>query len=379
MQIRTKLTCLEIQHISKACISGFLLLVTALTSACSPAKNDNILQQTADAVILPGYQSFAEKNKLLHVKSVSFCKRDERTIDDYEDLRGQWQRSVDAWSAVQSLQFGPILENNLAWSIQFWPDRKNLIAKKTKALLRSDDPLNQQRVAKASVVVHGLSALEYLLFDDVAGTLAQYQLPAGQRRCELLQAITSQLANNAEHLYQAWQPDAGNYRARFSHPGDDNAEYPSRDIALGAILDSLVYGLEIIKNDKLQKPLGLSDTQQPQPYLLEWWRSEYSIQAVRQNIVALERLYSAGDKFGLADYLQENNQQVLNEKISAAFQHSLVASGSIDSSLFKAAKNGSDSKIASLHKELATLLLLLKNELPQALGIQLGFNANDGD
>lgn len=378
MQIKARRKRSKMQHIGKG-RAAVLLLVTALISACSPAQDDNLFQQTTDAVILPGYQLFAEQSKLLQLASVDFCQREKPSANDFESLRNHWQTDVNAWSAVQHLQFGPILENNLAWSIQFWPDRKNLIAKKAKALLRSDDPLNQQRIAKASVVLHGLSALEYLLFDSAAGTLAQYQLPAGQRRCELLQAISSQLANSAEHLHQAWQADAGNYGARFSHPGDDNSEFPSRDIALGALLDSLVYGLEIIKNDKLQKPLGLSEAQQAQPYMLEWWRSQYSMQAITQNIAALEQLYNAGDKFGLADYLQRNDQQALNEKISAAFQRSLAASDAIDGSLFTAATSESNSAIISLHRELSVLLLLLKDELPPALGIQLGFNANDGD
>lgn len=356
------------------------VLFTLALSACSPPPEEQLLEDTTRLSILPAYRDFVAASRQLREASTAFCGAVEKSTETYTALRGAWRNVATTWAGIQSLQFGPLLVDNQAWKIQFWPDRKNLVARKVEALIKEGEPLDVARVEKASVVVQGLSALEYLLFDDVAGQLGRYQDEAGQRRCDLLSATSAHLEGVAIFLHTAWQSDGGNYAATFSQPGKDNREYPEAKVAIGTLLDSLVYGLELIKRDKLEKPLGLAESG-TQVYLLEWWRARYSRAAIVANLSALHQLYSAGEGFGLDDYLQQvvDGADLAND-IDQRFRQVIKQAGDIEGPLFDA-PNAADTlaQAKALSEAITALEKSIKNGIPPLLGITLSFNSSDGD
>lgn len=356
-------------------LSGLTLL-----SACSPAPENKLLAETTRLSIVPGYRDFADASHQLREASEHFCAQTTEQNAAYQTLRTTWQNTATTWAAIQPLQFGPLLVDNQAWKIQFWPDRKNLVARKVEALLKGDEPLDVARIEKASVVAQGLSALEYLLFDEKAGQIDRYKTSDGQRRCELLIATSAHLEGVAVHLHTAWQTDGGNYADTFSQPGKNNRDFPESNVAIGTLLDSIVYGLELVKRDKLERPLGLANNK-PQIYLLEWWRSRYSLEAITANLAALQRLYKADSGYGLDDYLtQAKGEKALADKIERKFVEVLKLASEIKGNLFSSADNADTlKKAAALSKAVTELEMLTKNELPAALGVTLSFNSSDGD
>ena len=346
--------------------------------ACSPPPENRVLTETSVGVIVPAYGDFVRQSTRLSQASASFCQAAEQT-SAMETVRQQWRQTANAWAAIQSLQFGPLLQDNQSWKIQFWPDKKNLIARKVEALLAGDSALNAERIDKASVVVQGLSAIEYLLFDSSAGSIDAYSGPAGARRCELVQASTEHLQGVADYLHRAWRPDGGDYSGRFSKPGPDNASFPDAGVALANLAESLVYGAELVRRDKLERPAGLSDGK-AQPYQLEWWRSGHSSAAIAAQLRALKTLYRGGEGFGLDDLLRAKAQNELAETIDQQFELSIAAADALPGKLFDAISAGQDAAaLAALDSASRDLISLLKRDLPAALGIKLGFNAKDGD
>lgn len=361
--------------------SGLLMsvLTALLLSACSPPPELKLLRDTTHLGIVPAYRSFAQHSAQLDTRSRTFCAASENKEAQFLALREAWRRAASSWAALQSLQFGPVLVDNQAWKIQFWPDRKNLVARKVEALLKEESDLDLARVAEASVVVQGLSALEYLLFDEGAGQLHDTQGDEGLRRCQLLQATSAHLQGVASGLLKAWQPEGDDYTSRFTKPGPENRDYPDSQIAIGKLLDSLVYGVELVKRDKLERPLGLAGGS-PQVYLLEWWRSRHSRQAIIATLNGLAQLYSGGGGFGLDDYLAESGNAELASQIEQQFSKTLALAQDIDGALFKVADEpATRQQAAALHEALVQLETLCKRQLPQALGISLGFNSSDGD
>jgi predicted lipoprotein len=357
--------------------------------ACSPPlPSSKVLMDTANQSIVSGYQAFNIASKTLTDSAVNYCEIPSN-IAQFETIRTAWKKTVNQWSVVQNIQFGPLMVDNQAWKIQFWPDKKNLIARKVEALLKGDEAITIQRVDDASVVVQGLSSLEYLLFDAKAGNQLRYSGDGGQRRCELLVAVSAHLHNVASGLHNSWRKDAGNYLATFSQTGENNPEFPDDNVAIGYLLDTLVSGIELIKRDKLERPLGIgladtelkTDTLQTQIYQLEWWRSQYSKEAIITNLSALKDIFNANSAYGIDDYLREvKGQTELSDKINEGFKRSIVAASAIDGSLFAIANEATGRQaILNLHSELSTLLALLRNDLPTALGASLGFNSKDGD
>lgn len=373
------------KHTARVLIIGGSL---ATLIACSPPPSSKVLIDTANHSIVSGYQAFNIASETLANATVNYCKTPSDSAQ-FETIQTDWKKTVTQWSAVQNIQFGPLMVDNQAWKIQFWPDKKNLIARKIEALLKGDESITIQRVDDASVVVQGLSSLEYLLFDAKAGTQLRYSSDGGQRRCELLIAVSAHLHNVASGLHNSWRPEGGNYLATFSETGEKNPEFPDDNVAIAYFLDTLVSGIELIKRDKLERPLGISlaekelktDTPQTQIYQLEWWRSQYSKEAIITNLSALKNMFNANEAYGIDDYLRDIKQQAeLSDKINVGFKRSIVAASAIDGSLFDIANKPTGRQaILKLHSELSTLLALLRNDLPTALGVSLGFNSKDGD
>ncbi len=353
------------------------LLVLATVAACSPPPQQRLLNDTASS-LLSTHRDFALASAQLYEASQRFCQAPDQA--GFEASRERWRHSAVAWSALQFHSAGPLMADNTSWKIQFWPDRKNLVARKLEALLNSDAAIDRDSIAASSVVIQGLSALEYLLFDPKAGQLSRYQ-DQPSRRCAALTAIALYQQQLSEQLHRDWLPEHGNYLATFTEPGADNPRYPDHRQAIASIVESLVTGAELIKRDKLERPLGLaSSSDHAQVYLLEWWRSGFSRQAMIGNLNAMERLYLADQLYGLDDYLREHQHGALADQIISAFEHSIAAAQAVDGSLFDAATQPEQqAALTQLYQASLQLLSLLKNALPDALGITLSFNGADGD
>lgn len=371
-------------HLSsfRAVLARLLVLpFSALTvlSACSPSPEPRLLASVVESSVLPAYFTYKQASENLVVASRAFCQ----TVDEehMESVRQSWRDSASAWAGPQVMPFGPITEDNISWQVQFWPDRKNLVARKIEALLRGGDEINDVSLAQASVIIRGLSAAEYLLFDVKGGQLAAYQRDSGAKRCALLQTIADYQQNIATRLYHSWDADGGNYTATFTQPGPDNPDYPDVNLAVAAIAESLIFGAELIKRDKIERPMGLDrESPLPQPYLVEWWRSRYSREMILANLTAMHRLYSGDAQEGLAAYLAAKGHAKLSQEVDEAFQRALVAVNALDSSLFEVASDPrGDPRVTRLYVTVSELLTLLKRDLPKALNITLSFNSKDGD
>jgi predicted lipoprotein len=70
--------------------------------------------------------------------------------------------------------------------VQFWPDKKNLVGRQVEQLVNGDKPVDAAALGKSSVVVRGLSAYEYILFDSKPDVASAEQKA---RYCPLLVAI----------------------------------------------------------------------------------------------------------------------------------------------------------------------------------------------
>lgn len=355
----------------------FFLAVCVFLSACGKTPEEQLLQATGSQALLPLHEKFLAESLNLAQSTSAFCAQRSRSSTDLAALRNRWVGAMNGWEGIQSIQFGPVIEDNQSWKVQFWPDRKNLIARKTEQFVKGDEAITLPAVQEASVVIQGLSAMEYLLYDKPAEKLLSDE---GQPYCDHLSTAATNLHQVADFLYQRWHPKGGNYLGTWQSPGPDNLAYPDKNAAIGALIETLVYGLERIKRDKLERPLGLSNAGQANPFLLEWWRSKQSREAILINLHSLQLLYSAGDGAGLEELLRHRDKEELSRQVTALFDQAISATASIEGSLSENHSEAANrSAINTLHQTLGELLAAFKREIPATLGITLGFNANDGD
>ncbi|TLX53240.1 imelysin [Stutzerimonas nosocomialis] len=344
------------------------LAAAALVGCSQPEPMERTSAAVADGVLLPAYREWAETNRRLAASAHAFCAGNETL----EEARQAYVHAQLAWAGLQPLLIGPMGEGNLAWQVQFWPDKKNLVARQVGGLLKNKPQLTRDDVASASVVVQGLTAYEYVLFDqDIdlqdAATRSHY--------CPLLMAIGEHQQTLSAGIVERWTVKDGMAAQLKQFPSERYAE-PSEAIA--ELLRVDVTALDALKK-KLGTPLGRQNKGQPQPYQAEAWRSDTSLASLEAAISGAQRLWEGADRDGLRALLGDD-QAGLAKRIDDAFatthRHFAETHKPLNELL---ADEAGRNALNALYDDLNILHRLHQGELAQALGIQIGFNAHDGD
>jgi uncharacterized protein len=311
-----------------------LLLATPAAADTAAVVNDHAR---------PGYAAFDEAvSRLADVES---C--------DPEALRPAFQAAYDAWLAVEHLHLGPAEEDGRALAILYWPDPKGMGAKAQAALLAGDPAaLTVETMGQQSVAARGLAGLERLLYPAEA-------LPGDP--CPLIQATIDDLARQAETLSTAWGP-YGDQLLTAGKEGNDRFLKPEE--ATQALFTQLATGLEFVAERRIGRPLGTFD--KPRPDLAEGHASGRAMANITLSLQALR---------GLAVALSPESQQTL-----AGFDRSIkLAQALDDADLDGIADPQGWLKLQILQQAVEATHDAVIAEVGPALGVELGFNAQDGD
>ncbi len=346
---------------------AFMIIGLAACSAKSP--EDAFIHRALHDYILPLHGNMAERSKHFDEVVSAQCSDSVSGLDKTA-LQEAWRLNMRAWQQLQAINYGPVNEQNLAWKFQFWPDSKNLVAKKIRPLLAGDAELSVEKFSKSSTVVQGLSAIEYLLFDPKLAS----KPPSNEVLCGLLSMQTSQLKVNSSKLLQEWQ---GSYGKQLSNYGPENVSFPDAKTAAAYIIDGQLSLLETASNKKLADALGSKrKSARVNPYLLESWRSQNSRKNLLANLASIDLLWH---RAGMKSYLENQDAKDLANKIEAELLATQELLRADSRSFFSSLSDAEAENAQAVNRSLISLTKLYKHEIPAALGIQLGFNNNDGD
>lgn len=320
---------------------GGLALIAGLCVA--PQARADVAEAVRDH-ILPGYAAFRDRTAALAAEQS--C--------DPALLRPAFNAAFDAWLAVSHLHMGPTEEEGRALAIAFWPDPKGMGQKAQKRLLAGDPvDLEPDRFAEQSVAARGFFALEPLLYPEE---------PPATDTCPLLHATTADLARMAAEIDAGW---TGGYADTLLTAGAvGNETYLSPTEARQALFTQLATGLEFMSDQRLGRPLGTFD--RPRPERAE---ARLSGRSQRNIILSLTALRD------LAVRLEP--QSPLTQ---AAFDHALkLAEGLNDPVLAGVADPQEHLNVEILQQAVQSVRDTAIAEIAPALGVDLGFNSQDGD
>ena len=253
-------------------------VISSLLMACDASNpQQQAISATAQNVLIPTYSQWAGANHQLAKSAEQFCS-DKQTL---EEAQQTWRNAQNAWAELQAMAVGPLSEGNLAWQVQFWPDKKNLVGRQTQTLLKKFPDVTLEQLQRSSVVVQGLSAYEYALFDENVD-LTNPDVKAAY--CPLLNAIGQHQAQLAGKVLAQWQDKNGMLHQLESFPND---RYIDASEALTDLFRVHVGALDGLKK-KLAMPIGRLSKGIPQPLQAESWRSDNSLRSMTATI--LQRL-----------------------------------------------------------------------------------------
>lgn len=358
-----------------------LMIVTAgsLHAASPKGPSQEQWQQLNSALvtqhIMPRYKALQKASAELEMRSKALCIAPD--MAHLEQTRAAFHETMDAWQGIQHVQFGPIENLMRNFSMQFWPDKKNLIGKQLNNLLKVKDPetLSPEYFNKASIGVKGLPAIERLLFSNSETK----EFSDNSYKCQLTSAISSYIATNSQATIDEW----ANYSTSVTTAGSEGSYYEDHKEAAVDMMKSLVEPVEVVRDLKVLRPLGgevkEGKTGKVRAKRTESWRSERSLQNIQINIAALHQLYSGTDEVNVKQLLAEQGSTAQAEDIEQQFITVESRLQQIPAPLITQMKQGDTiEQLQHLSTELKQLHQKLSSAM-QPLNIQLGFNSRDGD
>ncbi|HET8792125.1 MAG TPA: imelysin family protein [Modicisalibacter sp.] len=308
-----------------------------------------------------GYEQLLNSTQTLDRSAQRFCAAP--SAAKLDELKQGWRNAFLDWQQVRFVDFGPIEINSRAWQFQFWPDSKNLVARKADYWLSDDRTATREPIAVGSIAVQGFPALEYLLFDK---SLADRGIkPSDAKACALMTAVSGHLAGVAAQVNREWQTFG--------------AFYKTTDTLTDTTMHAAMTGLEILVDRRVAGPLGLRGTPQVNPYVADAWRSGVSLGTLRASIEGLERYFAPG----LRVLLAERGLDQLIAPLDEQFADTLAELQSLEQrerslgEMLETQEGYAD--LQSLFIEASQLKQLINGRIATALGVVVGFNSSDGD
>lgn len=284
--------------------------------------------------------------------------------------------TVRAWGGLDFIRFGPVARSHRLERIFFWPDPRATAARQLNGLVAAKQPalLEPGGLARQSVAVQGLTALEILLFDDKA-PLGTGDDDAARYRCGLAHAIAANIDAVAGEIGAGWEGEAG-YRSKMLRPGSDNALYKDASETAREVVRAIATGLQICRDRFVLPELTAITHEPPRRVRLPFERARLTGPFIAAQIAALEELF---DVTGLAAYIAPDKPWMA-DFLPAAWKGLAVDAARLDA--LRADQPGSEMHLRALRKlrfDLGAVRLIIVRELAPNAEIVLGFNELDGD
>jgi uncharacterized protein len=255
------------------------------------------------------------------------------------------------------------------------------------ALAAKDESVElPDELAGKSVALQGLPALEYLLYGDGAATFAkQRQIVGGEGsppevdtegafRCAFALAVATNIDRIAGAVVEDWREGSAYEKAFLSPIAEDPIYHAPKEVTLD-LFKSFTSGIELVRDQKLGKPLGASPAE-AKPKLAAFWRSGLSFANAAGNLAGVRMLFAKG---GFAQVVAGESAGVENS-ILFDLDRAIEVLNGIDLPMAEvAADEDLRAKIEALRVALKGAAQTAGDMIARGAGLAFGFNAMDGD
>jgi predicted lipoprotein len=353
--------------------AGAAILFASATLAHAETDHAAIARAALTDVVRPGYAALAEATAALNDQVAALCEAPSSA--SLEAARQTFATAVAAWSKVEILRFGPIVADHRYERLFFWPDPKGLGDRQIRdALAKRDESVTKpEALSGKSVALQGLPALEYLLYGDGAETLTA---PSGDGafRCAFARAVAANSEAIAKSVAEDWR-EGSPYEKSFLAPGPDATPYREAKEVTLELFKSFTPGIELVRDQKLGKPLGASP-EEARPKLAAFWRSGQSLANAAGNLEGVRALFAKG---GLAQIVADDSPGV-EKSVLFDLGHAIEVLNGIGKPMAEVAVDADlRAKIEALRVSLKSAGKTAADAIARGASLAFGFNAMDGD
>jgi uncharacterized protein len=378
------------KSLKKYCL--FILLGSVLVlsfNACKKDKKEDeitpedsfdksgMLANIGDNIIIPAYASLKISVDSLQLSSNMFVANP--TLATLTDLQAKFIRAYKNYEWSSAFEFGPA-------EIEYFRSAFNIFPCDTLEINNKIANANYTFTAASDLDAKGLPAIDYLLYgnnQDYNAVLARYTTDVNASNSKTyLTALINELKTKCDAVNNGWSASGGNYISTFKNStGSDVGG------SIGMLVNQLNFDLELLKNAQVGIPLGKKTLGTPQPSKVEALYSAQSLILVTEHLKSIENIYlgkniSNSNGLGFDDYLIHLGTQYgsgsLNDAINNKFSLAKNKLSLIPGTLSDAVINN-PSVVDAAYVELQQLVILLKVDMPSALGVSITYIDADGD
>ena len=340
----------------------------ALAQATTPQQ---VLDAAVNQVIRPGMVNFKNVASGLESAMSGLCAvPSERALGIAVQ---QFAKAALAYGQVEFVRIGPLMEDNRADRLLFWPDRRGIGLKQVQAIIAEADASATEVMSLRgkSVAAQGFGALEFVLFGTGAETLL---VPEGEFRCRYGLAIAANISRIAAELAMGWYQHEG-VAAHLTRPQADYADYRTETEALEALVGLVAHGVEGMRDTRIN-PFIAGDGKAAQPKLALFWRSGLTMAMIRANVDGMRKLVTVS---GVARAVAENDKG-LDNSIDFEFRNAIRALDIVTLPVDQAVADEKQAfALSYLVLVTGSLQAMIGEQLSAALGLSVGFSSLDGD
>lgn len=338
----------------------------ALGQAATPTE---VLTAAVNEVIRPGLAAFKSRASGLESAMAALCAvPSERAL---AIAHQQFGLTARAYGRIEFIRIGPLMEDNRAERLLFWPDRRGIGLRQVQTILAGEDAgaTEVTTLRAKSVAVQGFGALEFVLFGTDAELLSGAE---GAFRCRYGQAIAGNIRAIADELAMGWYRYDG-VAAHLTRPVPENADYRSETEALEALVGLLAHGAEMVRDQRLLPLVGRGEANPKQAL---FWRSGLTVALIQANFEGLEQLV---ERSGIAT-IGEAGMGGIDQSIAIQFDRGVAALDKVTAPVEAAVAD--PAQMQALNEVISVtqmLQALIGDQLAAALGLSVGFSSLDGD
>lgn len=327
-----------------------------------------MLSNIGNNIILPNYATLSETCTALKTSAENFASSPDSA--GLVSLRNNYTAAYTAWQKCSVFEFGPAAENVLRSNLNTFPcdtnDIKNYI---------STGSYDLQTAAASDA--KGFPALDYLLYGNGSNFSAILNNLSTTNGKKYLNDVCSEIQSLTAKVHNAWKVDGNNYIATFTVNTGTEAGSPTSDL-----VNQLNYDFEIIKTNKLAIPMGKKSLGTLLPYKVEAYYSGMSAALLNEQLAAIENVYEGANGLGLDDYLDYLKAQHTDGSLNNAILNQLTVAKEKCKALpdpLSVTISSNATLTEAAYTEIQKTIILLKTDMPSALGILITYQDNDGD
>lgn len=316
-------------------------------------------------LITPNYQKFSQSALTLSESITTLCQQpSDANLDKTKSL---FADNLNDWQHVQWLNFGPVTLFMRYYSFEYWPDKKGLTQRQLTSLIKNDvDTQSDKFWRSASIAVRGLTALEALLYRPKFDPLNKPEY------CNLLVQVGKHHQQSTANILQEWEN--GQLADWTFLDEDESGDLVT--LSLEKMIQQWLEHISMVKESKIESPIGWRGKGNLK--LAEFYRSNQSLNAIKQNIDLYNALYHAGPNSLYKKALQ--HEETLAKQLDNSLKQAQLKVNSLPDNFYT--EQLTQAERIELAKPVIAQLSKSQNELLSLvtkLGFQIGFNSRDGD